>query len=61
MYLLDNPPRVVLPGAVETTVVTLQSAVQPSMLQSVKRPSSRESFESSAKRVRKTGLLILLL
>ena len=53
IYLLDNPPRVVLPGAVETTVVALQSAVQPSMLQSVKRPSSTEIFESSAKRVRR--------
>ena len=53
MYLLDNPPSVVFPGAVETTVVALQSAVQPSMLQSVKRPSSTEVFESSAKRVRR--------
>ena len=53
IYLLDNPPGMVLPGAVETTVVALQSAVQPSMLQSVKRPSSTEIFESSAKRVRR--------
>ena len=51
-YLLDNPPSMVLPGAVETTVVALQSAVQPSMLQSVKRPSSTETVESSANRVR---------
>jgi hypothetical protein len=53
VYLLDNPPSVVLPGAVETTVVALQSAVQPSLLQSVKRPSSTEIIESSAKRVRR--------
>ena len=53
VYLLDNPPSVVLPGAVETTVVALQSAVQPSMLQSVKRPSNTELIESSAKRVRR--------